>query len=100
MKLPRAWFIIVSLLWATGASAIECRSAPRDDGRWHWRQVDGQRCYYSGRRVSRSRLHWPKAIGVKTITPSEQDERGVLETSYWPPLPESTFTERFEGDVR
>jgi len=98
--MTRAWFIIVPLLWATSASALECHRSPRDDGRWHWRQIDGQRCFYPGRRVSRSRLHWPKVIGVKTTTPSEQDERDVLEQSYWPALAPDTFADRWNGAPR
>jgi hypothetical protein len=38
---------------------IECRHQP-GDGSWGWRIIDGQKCWYQGRRViAKEQLRWP-----------------------------------------
>lgn len=41
------------------AETIECRAKPETREYWSWREVDGRRCWYKGRRsISKNLLSW------------------------------------------
>lgn len=52
--------LLALLLPIDTALAIECRAAPvKDNSYWQWRQIDGRRCWVSGRRrPQKAELHW------------------------------------------
>lgn len=66
----------------TLAGALECQPRPDGSGYWQYRLIDGERCWYIGRRVlPKSQLHWPKKKGdpifsahVKTVRSTEFNE--------------------------
>jgi hypothetical protein len=50
-------------------ASIECHHQPSDNGSWSWRVIDGQKCWYQGRRVvPKDQLEWPS---TKTSHPAQ-----------------------------
>jgi len=51
--------MLLLLITATVAAAIDCRSSRGGGGYQSWRYVDGRKCWYVGRPgMPKSRLHW------------------------------------------
>ena len=52
------------------AAAATCQSRKGDDGYWAWRQVDGKRCWYKGKRgMSKATLSWESKSKPRTVQP-------------------------------
>src|SRR5262245_18106040 len=65
--MKRIGIVMVRCVVASSAYGVECRSKP-DTGKGHqtWRQIDGKRCWYTGRRaLPRASLHWPRSVEPK-----------------------------------
>jgi hypothetical protein len=55
-----ALFLAIMSAPSRAAGAIECHHQPIADGSWSWRMIDGQKCWYRGRRVvPKEQLEWP-----------------------------------------
>ena len=75
--LIRPLVLALIVLNCSAANAIECRASNGKDGWWMWRIIDGQKCWYRGRKViDKTQLHWP----AQTSKPT------ALEGCCWPPL--------------
>jgi hypothetical protein len=105
-----AFALIILVLAPNTVTALECSSsAPRDQGYWSWRQIDGRRCWYPGRPgMSKSKLYWPSTSAsppTKQQTygsavsplPLQREQEDVLLESVWPALPQDSFEDRFRG---
>ena len=54
------------------AEAIECRAKPETRGYWSWREIDGRRCWYEGRRrISKELLSWGSETPAEATKPTE-----------------------------
>jgi hypothetical protein len=54
------------------AETIECRAKPETREYWSWREIDGRRCWYKGRRrISKKLLSWGPKTPAEAIKPTE-----------------------------
>lgn len=61
---------VVWLLLTLPARSATCQHQP-GSGSWSWREVDGQRCWYEGRKVlPKGDLHWPFEAAPKLAPPA------------------------------
>ena len=52
--------ILLMLLPMSAEARTACQEAKGADGYWAWRNIDGKRCWYPGkRRVAKAQLYWP-----------------------------------------
>lgn len=67
--------VLVSVLWSVVLAATPCRDAPGIGSYWSWREVEGRKCWYSGKVVKeKSELTWPVHITIvpaRTLTEYE-----------------------------
>jgi hypothetical protein len=69
------------------AETIECHEKAETREYWTWREIDGRRCWYKGRRrVSKSLLFWapkksPEAIEIDLTTASSQPQVSPAEST-------------------
>lgn len=53
--------VLILVALSTAADAVDCRSS----GGKTWRMIEGKRCWYDGRRVSKHRLRWAMVVPAK-----------------------------------
>lgn len=61
--------ILLPLLSAPAASMVECKAElpANRTGHWSWRDVEGKRCWYPGRRgLDKAMLKWPRSAPPET----------------------------------
>jgi hypothetical protein len=75
--------IILLAIYTTPAGAvITCHAKNGSDGHWSWRQVDGKKCWYKGKRnVSKSELRWVQQHNASRPVPPPI--RSVPPLSIW-----------------
>lgn len=55
---------------------ITCQARKGDGSGWSWREIDGKRCWYKGRRsINKKLLRWPKAKAEERASKSPPREK-------------------------
>ena len=80
------------------AETIECRASPETREYWSWREIDGRRCWYKGRRsISKKLLSWDAKTPEETIeTPPSTNESDPTPAAKLPPTSSGAPAERVE----
>jgi hypothetical protein len=88
-------------LLSTPAMAIECRHQP-GDGSWSWRIIDGDKCWYEGRRViAKEQLHWakqeqPKPPAEKSSWLERASDKTAPAEIYFPAMMRGNMLEAYQ----
>ncbi|MFO1097668.1 MAG: hypothetical protein U1E81_05165 [Xanthobacteraceae bacterium] len=83
---------------AAKAETIQCRASPEAREYWSWREIDGRRCWYKGRRsISKKLLSWDAKTPEETIeTPPSTNESDPTPAAKLPPTSSGAPAERVE----
>lgn len=57
LRIAAAIILLAAYVTPTVAM-ITCHAKPGGDGHWSWRQVDGKKCWFKGKRMNKSELRW------------------------------------------
>ena len=89
-----------SVVMVNAANGIPCqeRKGHDNNGYWHWRIIDGKKCWYTGRnQLPKSQLTWPvreqPPIAAPDLIPGDEIHPDELE-------PFDTFNDRWRGLLR
>ena len=67
--------VLIFLFGPVPANAVECRSHAGDtrESHWTWRNIDGRRCWYKGRRaLPKTSLHWSSKKEMDPRVPAKK----------------------------
>jgi hypothetical protein len=86
-----------AVVCASAAGAEECHDrADKHWAGWAYREIDGRRCYYEGRRMlPKSALHWAAKPAAAAVATASEPHIKMLQVKPLYPVGFATFKDRW-----